>query len=62
MFRDGIGTSPNLVNAYAWFSLSEGTGDVRGSAALLNLQQVMSAGDIAEAQRRTPELERHLKQ
>jgi len=62
MFRDGIGTSPNLVNAYAWFSLSEGTGDVRASAALLNLQQVMSAGDIAEAQRRASELQRHLKQ
>ena len=61
MFRDGIGTSRNLVSAYSWFSLSEGTGDVRASAALLNLQQVMPASDIAKAQRRAPELLRHLK-
>ena len=56
MFRDGIGTPRNLVNAYSWFSLSNTTGDVRASAALLNLEQVMSADQIAEARRRAPEL------
>ena len=61
MFRDGIGTRRNLLNAYSWFSLSEKTGDVRASAALLNLQQVMSPSEIAEAQRRAPELLNHFK-
>jgi len=59
MLRDGIGTRRDLVNAYAWFLLSEKTGDVRASAALLNLQQVMSASEIAEAQRRAPQLVSH---
>ena len=59
MLRDGIGTPRNLVNAYGWFLLSEKTGDVRASAALLNLQQVMSASEIAEAQRRAPQLVSH---
>lgn len=52
MFRDGIGTRRNLIAAYSWFSLSQAAGDVRASAALLNLQQVMKPGDVAEGRRR----------
>ncbi|PYX97868.1 MAG: hypothetical protein DMG64_10460 [Acidobacteria bacterium] len=61
MFRDGIGTSPEFVAAYSWFSLSEATGDVRASAALLNLQQLMSPDQIFEAQHRAPELLHQIK-
>ena len=52
MFRDGIGTSPDLMAAYAWFSLAHAAGDVRATAALLNLEQVMKPTEIAESRRR----------
>ena len=52
MFRDGIGTSRNLIAAYSWFSLAQAAGDVRATPALLNLEQVMKPTEVAEAQRR----------
>ena len=52
MFRDGIGTSRNLIAAYSWFSLAQAAGDVRATAALLNLEQVMKPTEVAEARRR----------
>ena len=52
MFRDGVGTRRNLIAAYSWFSLAQAAGDVRARAALLNLEQVMRPGDVAEGRRR----------
>jgi GAF domain-containing protein/Sel1 repeat-containing protein len=52
MFRDGIGTSRNLIVAYSWFSLAQTGGDVRATAALLNLEQVMKPTEVAEGRRR----------
>ena len=52
MFRDGIGTSRNLIAAYSWFSLAQAAGDVRATPALLNLEQVMKPTEVAEARRR----------
>ena len=52
MFRDGIGTWPDLIAAYSWFSLAETAGDVRATPALLNLEQVMKPTEIAESKRR----------
>jgi len=52
MFRDGIGTSPDLMAAYSWFSLAQAAGDVRATAALLNLEQVMKPTEVAESRRR----------
>ena len=52
MFRDGIGTSHNLIAAYSWFTLAQTAGDVRASAALLNLEQVMKPAEVAEGRRR----------
>ena len=51
MFRDGIGTSRNLIASYSWFSLAQAAGDVRATPALLNLEQVMKPTEVAEAQR-----------
>ena len=52
MFRDGIGTSRNLIAAYSWFTLAQTAGDVRASTALLNLEQVMKPAEVAEGRRR----------
>jgi len=52
MFRDGIGTSPDLIAAYSWFSLADTAGDVRAAPALLNLEQVMKPTEITESKRR----------
>ena len=52
MFRDGIGTSRNLIAAYAWFTLAKAAGDVRANAAILNLEQVMRPAEVAEGRRR----------
>lgn len=52
MFRDGIGTSRNLIAAYSWFTLAKAAGDVRATAAVLNLEQVMKPPEIAEGRRR----------
>ena len=52
MFRDGIGTSHNLIAAYSWFTLAQTAGDVRASTALLNLEQVMKPTEVAEGRRR----------
>lgn len=56
MFRDGIGTSPDLMAAYSWFSLAHAAGDVRATAALLNLEQVMKPTEITESRRRAAAL------
>ena len=52
MFRDGIGTSRNLIAAYSWFTLAKAAGDVRATAAVLNLEQAMKPAEVAEGRRR----------
>jgi hypothetical protein len=53
MFRDGIGTSADLMTSYLWFSLANTAGDVRAPGAQRNLEQVMTPSQIAEGRRRT---------
>ena len=55
MFRDGVGTSQNLVTAYSWFSLAETAGDPRANAEQRKLEEQMPADQVAEARRRATE-------
>ena len=55
MFRDGVGTSQNLVTAYSWFSLAETAGDPRANAEQRKLEEHMPADQVAEARRRATE-------
>ena len=52
MFRDGIGTSRDLIAAYSWFTAAQATADPRATTALLNLEQVMKPREVAEGRRR----------
>ena len=55
MFRDGIGTAPDLTSAYLWFSLANTAGDVRAPEAQATLEDVMKPAEVAEARRRAAE-------
>jgi len=61
MFRDGIGTSQNLVTAYSWFSLAETAGDPRAAAEQRKLEEQMPADQVVDARRRTAEWLRRFK-
>jgi DNA-binding NarL/FixJ family response regulator len=55
MHLDGRGTTKDLVSAYMWFSLSEGTGkriSEASEACRQSLQSRMTAAQVAEARRR----------
>ncbi|HJW99572.1 MAG TPA: GAF domain-containing protein [Terriglobales bacterium] len=61
MFRDGIGTSQNLVTAYSWFSLAETAGDPRAPAEQRKLEEQMPADQVVDARRRAAEWLRRFK-
>jgi hypothetical protein len=55
MYRDGIGTSPDVIAAYSWFVLARAAGDARAKEEQQKLEHRMQPVQLSEARRRAAE-------
>lgn len=55
MYRDGIGSPPDVIAAYSWFVLAGAAGDVRAKGEQQRLEQRMRPVQLSEARRRAAE-------